>query len=587
MKSGLCMFHTGGARSWLRFCVIGSWLCGASAFPVQADQPEGLFGVAGNQQVIWLFQNMTHAESKQTALFFTYCPLDEAKKTRFATRPVGPIGGEIAAMAVSGRNLHIIYSDGTHQSLVPPTSSWSMVAGCKQVRERNLPESAVPLALAGDLEREALYALITSRQASPLVPTFENVPLDKSGQTDTVDPVDDLSLRGANEEKPPPPSEPITDLAIVRFESGRWMMDRPAPADFKLQGRPLTLWVAGGRIHVIYNPNGQGEAWTYRSSATSEDPWSEAMAWPAAPDPDFASGSVWEDQPILLVGREASFQYWKLGQGGWKPSPLAASDVSRVSLAGGGFAAYLSGAHLGLARREEGASLHFGRWNIADGSTLDPLAVVPALVPPDPPTITSAAKHLLEYAVLGLALAAVFIWRRSSIVHHPKLAHNQRLARVSRRALAFGIDMAILTPAVIAVFYRLLLVEEAAFPIWNANGVSDDPSGRYWFRALVGLCVGIYGAIFESAMSSTPGKRALRLRVVCADGKPLGFGRVLVRNLARVVEFHFVPLVLLVAVTFGKQRLGDLLARSYVVEPGDTSSSSPDEPYSRDDSDFD
>ncbi|MFQ5461031.1 MAG: RDD family protein [Phycisphaerae bacterium] len=98
--------------------------------------------------------------------------------------------------------------------------------------------------------------------------------------------------------------------------------------------------------------------------------------------------------------------------------------------------------------------------------------------------------------------------------------------------------------------------------------------------------MGIYGAIFEAAMSATPGKRALRLTVVRADGRPIAFGGALVRNLARAVEFHFVPLVLLVAVTFGKQRLGDLLARSYVVEPTETTLLSLDM-NSDDDSDFD
>jgi len=575
-------------RWWLG--LLGLSLCGAGALPAPADPPDELFGVAGNQQIIWLFQNMTHAESKQTALFFTYRPLEKAKKTRFAPRPFGPIGGEIAAMAVSGRKLHIIYSDGTHQSLVPPTGPWSMIAGCKQVRERNLPDSTVPMALAGDLRSEQLYALITSRRAAALMPAVESVADHTSGKADPEGVGEDASPRVEAEENERARSALSADLTVVRFEQGRWALDRAAPADFRLHGRPLAFWAAAGRIHLIYRPDRQSKEWIYRVSAASDHPWSESVVWPAAADPEFASGSVALDHPVLLVGRQSGrdpfLQYWRLNAAGWEPVPLAGSELADVALLGSRFSAYVAGTYIGLARREKGEPLHFGRWDVVDGSTVDPLAPVPALIPPEPPTVTTAAKHLLEYTVLGLALAAVFIWRRSSIAHHPTLAPNQRLARLSRRAMAFGIDMLILTPAVIAVFYRLLVLEETAFPIWNSDGVSSDLTGRYWFRALVGVCVGVYGAIFEAAMSATPGKRALRLTVVSGDGRPIGLGGAFVRNFARAVEFHFVPLVLLVAVTFGKQRLGDLLARSYVVEPTETTLLSLDMD-SDDDSDFD
>ncbi|MFQ5461030.1 MAG: hypothetical protein ACE5E5_00215 [Phycisphaerae bacterium] len=290
------------------------------------------------------------------------------------------------------------------------------------------------------------------------------------------------SLRADVEENARAQSALSVDLTVVRFEQGRWVLDRAAPADFKLHGRPLAFWASAGRIHLIYRPDRQANEWLYRVSAASDDSWSESVVWPATRDPEFASGSVAQDQPVLLVGRQSGgdpfLQYWRLDVAGWEPVALAGSEFARVALFGSRFCAYAAGTYIGLARREKGEPLHFGRWDVADGSTLDPLAVVPALVPPEPPTVTTAAKHLLEYTVLGLALAAVFIWRRSSIAHHPTLAPNQRLARLSRRAMAFSIDMLILTPAVIAVFYRLLLLEEAAFPIWNSGGVSSDLSGR-------------------------------------------------------------------------------------------------------------
>jgi uncharacterized RDD family membrane protein YckC len=65
----------------------------------------------------------------------------------------------------------------------------------------------------------------------------------------------------------------------------------------------------------------------------------------------------------------------------------------------------------------------------------------------------------------------------------------------------------------------------------------------------------------------TPGKRLLGLRVVRADGGPVGLGESLVRNLLRAVELPlgYAPGVLAVALSPRRQRLGDLAAGTLVV----------------------
>ncbi len=66
----------------------------------------------------------------------------------------------------------------------------------------------------------------------------------------------------------------------------------------------------------------------------------------------------------------------------------------------------------------------------------------------------------------------------------------------------------------------------------------------------------------------TPGKRALGLRVVRLDGAPVGLGESLVRNALRVVELPlgYAPAVLAVALGSRRQRLGDLVAGTLVVQ---------------------
>lgn len=59
-------------------------------------------------------------------------------------------------------------------------------------------------------------------------------------------------------------------------------------------------------------------------------------------------------------------------------------------------------------------------------------------------------------------------------------------------------------------------------------------------------------------------------RVTSEDGGPCSLGAIIVRNVLRCVEFFprfgFVPMLILVFLTRNRQRLGDLVARSVVVE---------------------
>ena len=85
--------------------------------------------------------------------------------------------------------------------------------------------------------------------------------------------------------------------------------------------------------------------------------------------------------------------------------------------------------------------------------------------------------------------------------------------------------------------------------------------------AVVGAVMGLYAAVFELVMGSTPGKRIAKCYVVGEGGGPAGAWPIFVRNVLRILEFHFLAVVLLVFLTPGRQRLGDMLARTTVVEP--------------------
>jgi len=94
-------------------------------------------------------------------------------------------------------------------------------------------------------------------------------------------------------------------------------------------------------------------------------------------------------------------------------------------------------------------------------------------------------------------------------------------------------------------------------------------AGQGVYLVLLFLVVWAYPVLFEVLWDGqTPGKRALGLRVVAADGAPVGWLASFVRNLMRTVD------MLPVGYTFGLaasltdrwgRRLGDVVARTMVV----------------------
>jgi uncharacterized RDD family membrane protein YckC len=93
---------------------------------------------------------------------------------------------------------------------------------------------------------------------------------------------------------------------------------------------------------------------------------------------------------------------------------------------------------------------------------------------------------------------------------------------------------------------------------------------------LIGMFVLTWGytIICEARYGATPGKRLLGLKVVAADGAPLGWNAAVVRNLLRTVDM--LPFGYMIGVTsslFDRhgRRLGDLVAGSQVIHAPATS----------------
>jgi uncharacterized RDD family membrane protein YckC len=145
-----------------------------------------------------------------------------------------------------------------------------------------------------------------------------------------------------------------------------------------------------------------------------------------------------------------------------------------------------------------------------------------------------------------------------------QVALSLPLAGVGARGLAALVDL-------LAVFL-CWVVGLFVYSIWG------DLLGRWQGLSWLGQLV-LVGAILAAGWGwdvawevgwhgQTPGKRALGLRVIRLDGAPVGLPESLVRNALRVVELPlgYAPAVLAVALGTRRQRLGDLVAGTLVVQ---------------------
>jgi uncharacterized RDD family membrane protein YckC len=113
------------------------------------------------------------------------------------------------------------------------------------------------------------------------------------------------------------------------------------------------------------------------------------------------------------------------------------------------------------------------------------------------------------------------------------------------------------------------------YDAWWASYEYNDrvgPSGDslLWAGVCFTLIYAGWCTAFELFGAAPPGKRLLRCAVVSETAEKPSNYQIVIRNAARLVELfpllQFWPFLLLVFMTRNRQRLGDLLAHTIVVE---------------------
>lgn len=136
------------------------------------------------------------------------------------------------------------------------------------------------------------------------------------------------------------------------------------------------------------------------------------------------------------------------------------------------------------------------------------------------------------------------------------------LAGPSRRLAAYAIDTAV----------RALVLGALGLTLWaggiaGKDSVSGVAAGLLWLVAF--LLEWAYFVVFETLWNGqSPGKRMLKLRVVNAEGRPLGFVDSVLRNVLRAADFlpmFYVVGFVVVASDSRFRRLGDFVGGTLVV----------------------
>jgi len=486
---------------------------------------------AGGRSCVWLvltYQDGSASEAPSNRLIYR-----PATAGQFQRHGAGqPISGQVRQAAVVGDVLHLFFAGGAHMEYSPKGQAVRAV----------LPGRTPPVLVCPDEAAGALWALAN---------------LDTTTMPNGI--TTDLSKAYDNR------------LSLLRYEQAGWTVAGEVPPRLASADQRW-MCAADGVVHVFWlEPNTAGELW---HGVWQDQRWDEPVRSGIRTDGASVVAMVLNRQIALLVssspagGNGSNLRLIRLSGGRWVVGPVISTDSWTPALDPGQVLAAPLGQKLALGTWQGVGRLQMGL--LEPGSGHVELAEVAAAAPAAP---TRSRTPPWMVAVLTAAIMLMLVWRRqSSLLGAAALPNHLVCAAIWRRAVAFGID-AVPALAVAAPLWLTLIGQVAT----GGAAVELDPAiqaklaGRAWLAwALFRSAQAAYCAITEIALGASPGKRLLGCRVVTEQGGRPAVRQVILRNVLRILELEMdpplVPLLLLAVLTRNRQRLGDIIARTLVVE---------------------
>ncbi|MGQ9650682.1 MAG: RDD family protein [Phycisphaerae bacterium] len=560
-----------------RFPRIACWLtalaaAGAPTAVARAEQAIAQLHASGGERILWLVTGIREPDGQTLLQWFSY--LDKPDDSPRAA-PVSPQLGRIARVATVQDAIHVFFADGVHYSYSKSGDR----------RELRLPESAVPAAIAGTPSgrQPLLWALVTSHTAGRVEAEWLEQQRRQASGPATREPGGILAASSLPViEEPKPTTQSPGGYCLVRYDGLSWRPGFDAAPEFTTasrvwlcahENRQILLWQTDAKSEEIFS------SWRF------DDRWqsNEILRLPEAPVAAFAMAGV-NDMLFAAIIRE------RTGAGGlrcwlWRMSPpstgmrgewLAVSspilDDGKPLEMDAGAAVAAFGDYLAVVR-PAGSKAEVGLWSLKDGKPAKPFVDVPTRQgEPEP---RSSYRNLANVIIIGMLMAVVLLVFRRRHEHTmvpAMLPPEVVVANLGRRAVAAVIDM---LPAMILVGW---LWHRPIADYWDevsAIGLvgrlpSDIPvpQALFWAGLVFRLIYAAYCLIFELLWSATPGKRLMRFSVVTESFDRPSRLQILARNLTRPLELDPAMILFLAIVFFTpyRQRIGDLLARTVVIE---------------------
>lgn len=535
-----------------------------------ADEGKRLLGVVGNEEFVWIYHHRLDPTSGERLL--TFGVRSKSLETFSVPPRLKSLRGRVHSTAIVGRSLHVIFDEGTHRRFRVRERP-ILVARVRAYTERPLPGNVTPLALGGDENTESIYAIVL--QETALAVLRAEVSRAQEELAENAAAVEDGS---AGEQ----PSSDMSDIEqalgagrffVVRYQRSRWTVVSAIPSWFDAWRECRLAVDAGERVHVLFVGGGQPG---YQHAWFADDAWSVPAV--VSDDASFriAGLSPYQDG-LLAVGTAQSGDGVSLygilfADSRWVPQAACALNDPTLLGHDDRLAASVFGDSIAVALVDDEHQVHFGRWPVGGHESIEPLASVDVLHASEPAGLSWRAQSMAAFIVLG-ALLAVAFWRRSdSITQEAVLPREYAIASYWRRLLGFMLDAmpaALISTKLWAEPLSLWLDEYHAL---EREGGLVPPLSNDLLYGWVVACAGytLYCITCEVLYGATPGKLVLQCRVVGEDGQRCRIGQVLIRNALRLVEFfplfQLWPTLILMLFTRKRQRLGDLLARTIVVE---------------------
>lgn len=177
-----------------------------------------------------------------------------------------------------------------------------------------------------------------------------------------------------------------------------------------------------------------------------------------------------------------------------------------------------------------------------------------------PNILKDQAGVLLLIAVVSIAtIIFLAFWKREPSANELNLPEDWELCDTSKRLIAAGIDL--LPGALVTIF----VFDISPFDLVRSWPL--DASLKELEAPMLMVVIFVWlTMMFELFTARTPGKMLMGLRVMTLDGEPPSLWAILGRNLLKLFDLIAPPMLLLMFISPHRQRLGDLVARTVVVQ---------------------